>query len=335
MSYTKIPAGYRSTLSMYETQLGIGFIKRIFEDNLSGALNLRRASAPLCVDPSTGVNDDLNGVERAVTFDIKDSEKTGAIVQSLAKWKRLALWRYGYRPGEGIYADMNAIRRDEDLDNIHSIYVDQWDWEKVITPGQRTLEYLESTVREEVKAIVATNFALSCKFPSVKTDISGELSVVTTQELEDRWPDKTPKEREALWVKDHPTTFLEKVGAKLRSGFPHDGRAPDDDDWELNGDLIIWHETLGIPLEISSMGIRVDPESLDRQLTLSGKDDRRGLEFHKLLLAGKLPLTMGGGIGQSRLCMLMLGKAHIGEVQASVWDSETERVCREAGIELL
>ena len=335
MSHTIIPEGYKSSLSLYDTQLGIGFIKRVFEDNLSGALKLRRVSAPLCVDPSTGINDDLNGVERAVAFDIKDADKTGAIVHSLAKWKRLALWRYGYQPGEGIYADMNAIRRDEDLDNIHSIYVDQWDWEKVITPEQRNLEFLENTVREEIKAIVATNFALRCKFPSIKTEISEELSVVTTQQLEDLWPDKTPKEREALWVKDHPTTFLEKVGKTLKSGTVHDGRAPDYDDWELNGDILIWDDILGIPLEISSMGIRVDPESLDRQLTAAGKDERRNLAFHKLLLEGKLPLTMGGGIGQSRLCMLMLGKAHIGEVQASVWDADTERICREAGVELL
>ncbi|NLB17003.1 MAG: aspartate--ammonia ligase [Clostridiales bacterium] len=335
MSKTFIPRGYRSSLSLYDTQLGIGFIKRIFEDNLSGALHLRRVSAPLVVDPSTGINDDLSGVERPVSFDLKDSEKMGSVVQSLAKWKRMALWRYGYQPGEGIYADMNAIRRDEELDNIHSIYVDQWDWEKVITEEQRTLEYLENTVRDIVRAIVATNYALRCKFPSIKMEIDENLSIVTSQQLEDLWPDKSSKEREYLWVKDHHTTLIEQIGGALKSGKSHDGRAPDYDDWQLNGDILIWDELLDMPIEISSMGIRVSPESLDRQLSLSGCDNRRKYEFHRLLLEGKLPLTMGGGIGQSRLCLILLEKAHIGEVQSSIWNDETVNTCTAAGIELL
>ena len=286
---------------------------------------------------SSGLNDDLNGVERPVSFDIRGVDDTAVVVHSLAKWKRLALKRYQFHPGEGLYTDMNAIRRDEDLDNLHSAYVDQWDWEKIIEAQDRTVDYLKATVRDIVGALRDTQSFLRSMFPQlcVLPEIPEEITFITTQELEDLYPDLTPKQREHAFVKDHPVTFLMGIGGKLKSGKPHDGRAPDYDDWNLNGDLLCWDSVNGQSLEISSMGIRVSPESLDRQLTLAGCDDRRELPFHKMLLSGQLPLTMGGGIGQSRVSMLLLGKAHIGEVQVSLWDEDTLRTCDASGIILL
>ena len=337
MLKTVIPAGYSPCLNLYDTQKAIGLLKRLFEDNLGGALHLRRVSAPLFVEASTGLNDDLNGVERAVSFDIPDAGRDAQVVHSLAKWKRMALYRYQFSVGEGLYTDMNAIRRDEDLDNVHSVYVDQWDWEKVLAPRDRNVDYLKATVTTIVAALADTQSTLRAVYPQLTPlpTIQREVSFVTAQELEDRWPELSPKQREDAWVKDHPTTFLMGIGAPLKSGKPHDGRAPDYDDWDLNGDLLVWNSVLECAFELSSMGIRVSPQSLDRQLTMAGCDDRRELPFHKLLLEGKLPLTIGGGIGQSRVSMYLLGKAHIGEVQASVWDEQTLSACRDAGVILL
>ena len=337
MLKTVIPAGYAPCLNLYDTQKAIGLLKRLFEDSLGGALHLRRVSAPLFVEASTGLNDDLNGVERAVSFDIPDAGRDAQVVHSLAKWKRMALYRYQFSVGEGLYTDMNAIRRDEELDNLHSVYVDQWDWEKVIAPRDRTLDYLKATVSTIVEVLADTQATLRSVFPQLTPlpAVERQVSFVTTQELEDRWPGLTPKEREDAWVKDHPTTFVMGIGAPLKSGKPHDGRAPDYDDWALNGDILVWNSVLDRALELSSMGIRVSPESLDRQLSAAGCDNRRALPFHKLLLEGKLPLTMGGGIGQSRVSMYLLGKAHIGEVQASVWDEQTLAACQDAGVILL
>ena len=337
MLKTVIPQGYAPQLNLYDTQKAIGLLKRLFEDTLGGALHLRRVSAPLFVEASTGLNDDLNGVERPVSFDIPFAGRDAQVVHSLAKWKRMALYRYQFSVGEGLYTDMNAIRRDEELDNLHSVYVDQWDWEKVIAPRDRNADYLKETVRTIVGAMADTQATLRSVYPQLTALplLEREVSFVTAQELEDRWPDLSPKAREDAWVKDHPTTFLMGIGGALKSGRPHDGRAPDYDDWALNGDILVWNPVLERAFEVSSMGIRVDPESLDRQLTIAGCDSRRELPFHKLLLEGKLPLTIGGGIGQSRLCMLLLGKAHIGEVQASVWDEETIRACQDAGVILL
>jgi aspartate--ammonia ligase len=316
-------------------QRAIEFIKSNFQTNLSNALNLRRVSCPLFVEETSGLNDDLNGVERAVSFDIPDIGVNGQVVHSLAKWKRLALKRYDFNVGKGLVTDMDAIRRDEQLDNLHSIYVDQWDWEKVIDRSDRNVEYLKRTVRDIVGAVTETADALNIAFPSIHNRLPRSVYFLTTQELEDRYPGMTPKEREDAVCREHGVVFLMQIGKTLRSGAKHDGRAPDYDDWELNGDILYWNEILGRAFEISSMGIRVDPESLDRQLTLAGCDNRRALPFHKMLLAGELPLTMGGGIGQSRVCMLLIGTAHIGEVQVSLWDEETRRVCEERGILLL
>ena len=335
MSKITVPAGYRSALDIYDTQKAIETLKRTFEQKLCLALNLTRVSAPLFVDPASGMNDDLSGVERAVVFDIKDTSREAAIVHSLAKWKRVALRDYGFSAGEGLYTDMNAIRRDEELDNLHSVYTDQWDWEKIITPETRNVEYLKTVVKCIVGAICETADVLKCRYPQLKVDLCREVTFVTSQELEDLYPDKTGKERENLFLKEHKTVFIMQIGGALRSGKPHDGRAPDYDDWTLNGDIMFWNDLLGCAFEISSMGIRVDEQAMDRQLTLANADDRRELPFHKELLAGKLPLTMGGGIGQSRLSMLLLDKAHIGEVQVSLWDDETKRVCAENGIVLL
>ena len=332
---TVLPEHYQPALGLYETQKAIGLIKNIFQVKLCAALHLKRVTAPLFVDPATGLNDDLNGVERPVGFDIPAVGIEGQVVHSLAKWKRLALHDYNFFVGNGLVADMNAIRRDEELDNLHSIYVDQWDWEKVIDESTRNEAYLKDTVRRIVSAICGTLDELKWQFSSLDTDLCRDVFFLTAQELEDMYPQLTPKEREAVITKKHKTVFIQQIGGKLRSGQPHDGRAPDYDDWSLNGDLLFWHEPLQCALEISSMGIRVDPESLDKQLSLAGCDSRRELPFHKMLLNGELPLTIGGGIGQSRLCMLLLGKAHIGEVQASLWDEETKRLCKEAGIVLL
>ena len=332
---TILPEHYQPALGLYETQKAIGLIKNIFQVKLCAALHLKRVTAPLFVDPATGLNDDLNGVERPVSFDIPAVGIEGQVVHSLAKWKRLALHDYNFFVGNGLVTDMNAIRRDEELDNLHSIYVDQWDWEKVIDKSTRNEAYLKDTVRRIVSAICGTLDELKWQFSDLSTELCRDVFFITAQELEDLYPQLTPKERENAAVREHKTVFIQQIGGKLKSGKPHDGRAPDYDDWSLNGDLLFWHEPLECALEISSMGIRVDPESLDKQLTEAGCDNRRKLPFHKMLLNGELPLTIGGGIGQSRLCMLLLGKAHIGEVQASLWDEETKRLCKEAGIVLL
>ncbi len=335
MNRVMIPEGYRPPLNTFDTQLAIEFIKHNFQVELTHALNLRRVSAPLFVRRESGLNDNLNGVERPVSFDVPAVGAEGEVVHSLAKWKRLALKRYDFHVGRGLYTDMNAIRRDEELDNLHSIYVDQWDWEKIITREDRTLDYLRRTAQEIVHCMVDVSERLRREFPSIHVKISRGMSCITTQELEDKYPNLTPKEREDAYLKEKGTALIMQIGGKLKSGIPHDGRAPDYDDWQLNGDILVWNEVLGRAFEISSMGIRVDAESLDRQLTLAGCEDRRELPFHKMLLNDELPLTIGGGIGQSRLCMLMMGTAHIGEVQSSIWDDETVKACSEHGILLL
>ncbi len=335
MSKLYIPENYKPALDVYDTQKAISFIKQNFQERLSRALRLKRVSAPLFVTESSGLNDNLNGTERPVSFDIPDAKEMGQVVHSLAKWKRQALKDYRFYVGNGLYTDMNAIRRDEELDNIHSIYVDQWDWEKIITREQRNLDYLIEISRAIVNVICDTSELLRIDFPQLKVKLKRELFAITTQELEDMYPTLTPKEREDAITREHGTVLLMQIGGKLASGKPHDGRAPDYDDWSLNGDILFYNEVLGRSFEISSMGIRVDEESLDRQLTERGCDDRRKLPFHKALLAGELPLTVGGGIGQSRLCMLMMGCAHIGEVQSSIWDKDTIEGCAAAGIRLL
>ena len=335
MSKVMIPEGYHTPLPNYEMQRAIEFIKSNFQMNLSNALNLRRVSAPLFVDVNSGLNDNLNGYERPVKFDIPDVGVDGVVVHSLAKWKRLALKQYGFHPGKGLYTDMNAIRRDEEVDNIHSIYVDQWDWEKVITREDRTVDYLKQTVRAIVQAVCETSEAVNVAFPSIRMKLDRDVYILTTQELEDMYPDLTPKQREDAICAKHHSVFLMQIGKTLASGSKHDGRAPDYDDWELNGDILMWNPILERAFEISSMGIRVDEEAMARQLKAADCEDRAELPFHKALLSGKLPLTIGGGIGQSRLCMLMLGTCHIGEVQVSLWDNDTLQICREAGVEIL
>ena len=337
MKEIRLPQGYRPLLSIYETQRAIDLGNRLFADKLAGALRLHRVSAPLFVSVASGLNDDLNGVERAVAFDINGVEGDAAVVHSLAKWKRFALKRYQFHVGEGLYTNMNAIRRDEELDSLHSAYVDQWDWEKIIDRSERNVDFLKQTVRSIVNALCETQSFLRTVFPqlNVLPLVSDDITFVTAQELEDLFPGKTPKEREDAFVKDHPTTFLMGIGGALKSGRPHDGRAPDYDDWELNGDLLVWDSVGQRSFEISSMGIRVDEESMERQLKLAGCEDRRALPFHRMLLNGELPLTMGGGIGQSRVSMLLLGKAHIGEVQSSLWDEDNIRAAEAAGITLL
>ena len=335
---TYIPEGYESILSVYDTQKAISLLKRLFEDRLGALLNLYRVSAPLFVEADSGLNDNLNGYERPVTFDILRSDATAQVVQSLAKWKRLALKRYCFFPGKGLYTDMDAIRRDEDeLDNLHSIYVDQWDWEKVILPENRNLDYLKLTVMDIVKAVYDTQDTMQAIYPQLQRlgKFERKVSFVTAQELEDMYPDYTSKQRENAYLKEHKTAFIIGIGGALRSGKPHDGRAPDYDDWSLNGDIMFWCDWLNCAVELSSMGIRVDPETLDKQLTIAHCDDRRELPYHKMLLNGELPLTIGGGIGQSRLSLLLLGKAHIGEVQASIWDDDTVKLCAEKGVMLL
>ena len=335
MNHVTIPEGYRPALSLYETQDAISLIKQVFQEQLSRALNLKRVSAPLFVDPKTGLNDDLSGVERPVTFDAPAAGIDAQVVHSLAKWKRMALYRYDFHPGKGLYTDMNAIRRDEELDNLHSIYVDQWDWEKVITAETRTMEYLQNTVKAIVGCICNTLDTIKAKYPQIRTELERQVTFVSSQELEDRYPDLAPAERENRFVREHKTAFVMGIGAPLRSGKPHGVRAPDYDDWAMNGDILFYDEVLDCVIEISSMGIRVDPVSLEKQLIASGCEARKSLPFHKMLLAGELPLTMGGGIGQSRLCMLLLGNAHIGEVQSSIWDSATQAACEKANIVLL
>lgn len=328
---------YKATLSMRDTQRAIKLTRDTFQNNLCAALNLERISAPLFVTKSSGLNDDLNGVERAVSFDVKAMPEEGeaVIVHSLAKWKRTALKKYGFCAGEGLYTDMNAIRRDEDMDNLHSIYVDQWDWEKVIERSDRTEDFLKSCVAKIVGALCDTLETVKAAFPSVQTKIERTVFFITTQELEDMFPELSPKEREKEIAKEHGTVFVMKIGDKLKNGKPHDGRAPDYDDWQLNGDIIIYNEVIEDAFEISSMGIRVDEKSLDYQLKESGKDERRIFDYHRQILNGELPLTIGGGIGQSRVCMLLLGKLHIGEVQASLWPVEMKKMCAEKGVNLL
>ncbi len=335
MEGTYIPKNYRAVLDAYDTQRAIAHIKQYFQEEFSSALNLKRVSAPLFVGENSGLNDNLSGVERPVSFDIPAVGSGAQVVHSLAKWKRLALKRYDFSVGNGLYTDMNAIRRDETLDNIHSIYVDQWDWEKIITRENRNLEYLKLIVRSIVRAICDTNDRLRVRYPQLRVTLDREVSFITSQELEDLYPDMTGSQRETAYVRQHPTACIMQIGGKLKSGKPHDHRAPDYDDWSLNCDIFFWDDVLDRALEISSMGIRVDAEALDRQLRQSGCDDRRELPFHRMLLNDELPLTIGGGIGQSRLSMLMLGCAHIGEVQSSLWDEETIRICEEAGVRLL
>ena len=332
----KFVDGYDPKLTLRQTQQAIKVIKDTFQVLLAQNLHLERVTAPVLVVGGTGINDDLNGVERKVDFTVRGMDEAHAeVVQSLAKWKRVALGRYGFKPGEGIYTDMNAIRRDDDMDNTHSIFVDQWDWEKVITPEQRSVEYLQHTVRRIVKAIADTNKLLQQKYPLLTADLKEKVYFITAQELEDRYPGMTGKERENAVTREHGTVFLMQIGHALAGGKPHDGRAPDYDDWSLNGDLLYWDKTLGQALEISSMGVRVDAAALRRQLAEAGAEDRLVHDYHKGIVDGTLPLTIGGGIGQSRLCMLMLEKAHIGEVQVSIWPPEMIRACQDHGMTLL
>lgn len=336
MSTTIIPKGYKSKYGIMKTEKAIKDIKDLFERELAEALNLTRISAPLFVKKETGLNDNLNGVERPVAFDMKEMpEETIEVVHSLAKWKRLALKRYGISVGEGIYTDMNAIRRDEDLDNTHSIYVDQWDWEKVISRENRNFDFLKETVEKIFEVFKNTEKMLSEKYSDFNKFLPEKVTFITSQELENLYPEKTPDERETIYAKENGAIFIMQIGKILNSGKRHDGRAPDYDDWELNGDLIMWNPVLDKALELSSMGIRVDKESLEKQLKELKLEERKELEYHKLLLNGELPLTIGGGIGQSRICMFLLQKAHIGEVQASIWDDETIKICNENGIDLL
>ena len=335
MNHTYIPEGYRPLLDEYDTQRAIAYIKQTFQNEFASALNLKRVSAPLFVTEASGLNDNLSGTERPVSFDVPAIGTDAQVVHSLAKWKRLALKRYNFSVGNGLYTDMNAIRRDEELDNIHSIYVDQWDWEKIITAENRNLDYLKLLVTAIVNAICNTKDRLYVHYPQLNTEICRNVSFITSQELEDMYPELSPSEREDEYLKMHKTACIMQIGGALKSGKPHGNRAPDYDDWQLNCDILFWNDILGRAFEISSMGIRVDAESLSRQLTVSGCDNRRELPFHKMLLANELPLTIGGGIGQSRLCMLMMGCAHIGEVQSSIWDEDTMRICEENGIPLL
>ena len=330
------PESYAPVLDIKRTQEAILHLKEIFPAHLRTALNLTRVSAPLFVDAASGLNDDLNGVERPVGFDLRNLDNMEAqVVQSLAKWKRYALGRYGYGPGTGLYTDMNAIRRDEETDNLHSYYVDQWDWEKTITDEDRTIEYLKTTVQSIHDAIKATELELSFRYPELKPSLPSSVTFLTTQEAEDRYPELTPQEREIRLTEEYGAVFLMQIGGLLRSGIRHDGRAPDYDDWQLNGDLLYTFPVLGRSVEISSMGIRVNKESLLRQLEAAGQMSRMSLPFHKALLEDRLPLSIGGGIGQSRLCMLLLQKAHIGEVQCSIWPEEAYSEASRHGVTLL
>lgn len=330
-----IPAGYKNKLDIRETEIAIKLLKDQFEAQLADTLNLVRVSAPLFVRPETGLNDNLNGIERPVDFDIRDLSARVEIVQSLAKWKRQALGTYGFKPGEGLYTDMNAVRRDEVLDNIHSVYVDQWDWELIITREQRTIETLQIVVREIFRCFRRTENHLIRQYPQFSRKLPDRLFFITSQDLEDRYPEMTPREREHAICREKQAVFIMQIGEKLRSGESHDGRAPDYDDWSLNGDLIFWYPTLERAFEVSSMGIRVDARTMREQLIKAGCEDRAKLDFHSRILQDRLPLTIGGGIGQSRLCMYFLDKAHIGEVQASVWPEEMVAGCRKNGMNLL
>lgn len=339
------PEGYKALLDRRETEQGIKQIKDFFQQNLSTELRLSRVTAPLFVLKGLGINDDLNGVERPVAFPIKDMHDAKAeVVHSLAKWKRLTLAEYEVEPGYGIYTDMNAIRADEEMDNLHSLYVDQWDWEAVITNGDRTIAFLEDVVRRIYSAILRTEFLACETYPQLKPFLPREVHFIHSQDLLDMYPDKNPHEREDAICRKYGAVFVEGIGGKLSDGKKHDGRAPDYDDWStvaengkagLNGDILIWYPVLGRSFELSSMGIRVDKEALLRQLRIEGEDEREKLYFHQQLLRGKLPLSIGGGIGQSRLCMVMLHKAHIGEIQASIWPDDMRKECDEWGMPLI
>ncbi len=334
MSIT-IPEGYKSDMDIRATQVAIKEVKDFFERSLGQKLNLTRVSAPLFVKPESGLNDNLNGVERPVSFDVKDEGKTVEIVQSLAKWKRLALKQYGFEPGEGIYADMTAIRRDEDTDNLHSVYVDQWDWEKVIRREDRNRDTLYDVVEKVYEALKQTERYLYVKYDDLKPALPDRISFISSQELLDMYPDKEPKEREREYVKEKGAIFVSRIGEALSNGKPHDGRAPDYDDWSLNGDIILYYPVLDCAFEVSSMGIRVDEKSIVEQLKKAGCMERAELDFQKSLINGELPLTIGGGIGQSRICMYFLRKAHIGEVQSSIWREEDRASAASKGLQLL
>ena len=330
-----VPENYTPALDAYDTQRAIAYIKQTFQQEFSNALNLKRVSAPLFVTEDSGLNDNLNGYERPVSFDIPDVHAEAQVVHSLAKWKRLALKRYEFNVGKGLFTDMNAIRRDEEVDNLHSVYVDQWDWEKIITPKQRTMETLQATVRAIYLTLRKTEGFVCAHYPHIKPELPDDITFVSSQELEDLYPDLPPKEREYRAVREYGAVFLTGIGGALRSGQMHDGRAPDYDDWSLNGDILLYDPLLDIALEVSSMGIRVDPDALRRQLAIRGCEERAELPFQKALLNGELPQTMGGGIGQSRMCVYLLRKAHVGEVQASLWPQDVQDACRKANIQLL
>ena len=330
-----IPKDYNPVLNLRDTEIAIKLVKDFFEAELSRALNLTRVSAPIMVHPESGLNDNLNGVERPVSFDVLETGDTLEIVHSLAKWKRMALKTYGFQPGEGLYTDMNAIRRDEETDNIHSIFVDQWDWERIITREERNVDTLKSIVEKIYLTLRKAEGYVCANYPHIKPELPDHITFVTTQELEDRYPDLTSKQREYMAAKEYGAVFLMGIGGALKSGKIHDGRAPDYDDWDLNGDILLYDPLLDISLEVSSMGIRVDEESLPRQLKIRGCEERAELPFQKALLNGELPLTIGGGIGQSRMCVYLLRKAHVGEVQASVWPRDVVEACRKANILLL
>lgn len=345
MSYLFRPKSYKPILNLQQTELGITKIKDFFQANLSAELRLRRVTAPLFVLRGTGLNDDLNGTERAVNFPIMDMGDVRAeVVHSLAKWKRVTLADYEIENGYGIYTDMNAIRADEELGNIHSLYVDQWDWERVMTAEERNVDFLKSIVRRIYATLLRTEYLVSESFPDIKPVLPPDITFIHAEELRQMYPDKTPKERETEFARKHKAVFIMGIGGPLGDGKKHDGRAPDYDDWTtpgedglqgLNGDIILWNPVLEIAFEISSMGIRVDKEALLRQLALEGKEDRKELYFHKRLLEGSLPLSVGGGIGQSRLCMFFLRKAHIGEIQASIWPDDMREECRQLDIHLI
>ncbi len=331
----KLTKNYVPLLSQRETEKAIKLVKDGFQQVFSKALGLERISAPVMVRAGSGLNDDLNGIERPVRFDVPQAGFEVEIVHSLAKWKRMALREYGFKSGEGLYADMNAIRRDDSLDNLHSVYVDQWDWEKVIEREERTCEFLKNTVRKIAKAIAETKEQINALYTALEEKLCSDVVFITSEELLRKYPNKTAKEREYEITKEHRTVFVQNIGGKLSDGTRHDGRAPDYDDWKLNGDLLFWHSSLGEPLEISSMGIRVDAQSLLGQLKEANALSRLEYEYHKGIMSGTLPFTIGGGIGQSRLCMLMLEKLHIGEVQVSVWPEQMLRECKAAGVPLL
>lgn len=330
-----IPENYASVLDLRETERAIKAVKDGFERSLAERLNLERITAPLFLEKDSGLNDDLNGIERKVEFELKETKTSCEVVQSLAKWKRMALYRYGFKADEGLYTDMNAIRRDDDMDNIHSVFVDQWDWERVITKEERNLGFLKMIVQRIVDAVIDTHNQIKRAFPALTRTLDREIFYITAQELEDKYPRLSPKEREYAVSREHHTVFLMQIGGALKSGIRHDGRAPDYDDWTLNGDLLFWNDLLNAPLELSSMGIRVDAESLKSQLELSSAQERMKYEYHRLVSEGVLPLTIGGGIGQSRICMLLLEKLHIGEVQASYWGKDVLAACKAGGVDIL